>query len=99
MAPAPIRRKRSGSVTGSGRCNALANGRYVIQLPLHAHIGGMPFSVRMRAAIEALPFESPKLSATAVLASEDFAERLEKAIARSGVKMIEAKVARVVENG
>jgi hypothetical protein len=30
--------------------------------------------------------ESSKLSATAVLTSEDFAERLEKAIARSGVK-------------
>jgi hypothetical protein len=43
--------------------------------------------VRLRAAIEALPFESPKLSATAVLTSEDFAERLEKAIATSGVRM------------
>jgi hypothetical protein len=53
----------------------------------------------MRAAVEALPFESPKLSATAVLTGEDFAERLEKAIARSGVKMIDAKVARAVENG
>lgn len=47
----------------------------------------MPLSVRMRAAVEALPFESPKLSATAVLTSEDFADRLEKAIARSGVKV------------
>ena len=46
----------------------------------------VPLSVRMRAAIEALRFESPKLSATAVLTSEDFADRLEKAIARSGVK-------------
>jgi hypothetical protein len=60
---------------------------------------GGPLSVRMRAAVEALPFESPKLSATAVLTGEDFAERLEKAIARSGVKMIDAKVARAVENG
>jgi hypothetical protein len=46
----------------------------------------VPLSVRMRAAVEALPFESPKLSATAVLTSEDFADRLEQAIARSGVK-------------
>ena len=42
---------------------------------------GVPLPVRMRAAIECLPFESPKLSATAVMTSEDFADRLEKAIA------------------
>ena len=47
----------------------------------------------MRAAVEALPFEGPKLSATAVLTGENFAEGLEKAIARSGVKMVAAKVA------
>jgi hypothetical protein len=58
-----------------------------------------PLSVRIRCAVEALPFESPKLSATTVLTAEDFAERLEKAIARSGVKMIDAKVARAVGNG
>jgi hypothetical protein len=49
----------------------------------------VPLSVRMRAAIEALPFESPKLSATAALTSDDFASRLEKSIARSGAKLIE----------
>ena len=58
-----------------------------------------PLPVRIRAAVEALPFESPKLSATAVLTAADFADRLEKAIARSGVKMIDAKVARALGNG
>jgi hypothetical protein len=33
----------------------------------------VPLSVRMRAAVEALPFENPKLSATAVMTSKDFA--------------------------
>jgi hypothetical protein len=45
-------------------------------------------------AVEALPFESPKLSATAVLSPEDFASRSERAIMRSGVRptqMIEAE--------
>ena len=47
-----------------------------------------PLSVLMRAAIEAAPFESPKLSATAVLTSEDFATRLERAILRSDVRVL-----------
>jgi hypothetical protein len=42
-------------------------------------------SLRMRAAIEALPFEVPKLSATAIatMDGKTFAEALERCIERS----------------
>ena len=44
-----------------------------------------PLNVRVRCAIESLPFEVPKLSATAVAAidGQTFAEALERATARS----------------
>jgi hypothetical protein len=44
-----------------------------------------PMSMRMRAAIEALPFEVPKLSATviATMDGKTFAEALERCIERS----------------
>jgi hypothetical protein len=42
-----------------------------------------PLPVRIRCAVEALPFESPKLSATAVMTVEDFSERLDRAIRHS----------------
>jgi hypothetical protein len=48
----------------------------------------------MRAAMACLPFETPKLSVVAsVNDPERFAERLERAISRSGVRplLIEAK--------
>jgi hypothetical protein len=44
----------------------------------------VPLSTRIKCATAALPFESPKLIATAVFSAEDFANRLEKAIKRSG---------------
>jgi hypothetical protein len=40
----------------------------------------------MRAAIEALPFEVSKLSATSVLHRGDFGQALERAVLRSGVR-------------
>ena len=57
-----------------------------------------PTSTRIRAAVEALPYENPRLSAVAVgyLTKDTFAERLERAIARSNgarmPKLIEDRV-------
>jgi hypothetical protein len=48
-------------------------------------------SVRLRAAIEALPYENPTLSAIANIDGKEFGVSLDKAILRSGVRLIEAK--------
>jgi hypothetical protein len=54
-----------------------------------------PLPVRIRCATEALPYENPKLSAVAVgyMSADNFAARLDRAIARSGKGpvLIEAK--------
>ena len=44
----------------------------------------------MRAAIDALPFEPPKLAVTASFNGEDFADQMDKAFRRSA-KVIEAE--------
>jgi len=55
----------------------------------------LPLPVRSRAAIEAAPYEHPKLTAVAVghLTGEDFYNRLERAIeAGNRAKLIEGRV-------
>jgi len=57
-----------------------------------------PMSRRLRAAIEALPHEHPRLGAVAIgsMDGKDFATMLDKAIERSGkAKLIEARALHV----
>jgi hypothetical protein len=52
---------------------------------------------QLRAAIESLPYETPKLTAVAVgyIDNNTFAERLDRAIDRSEAKLIEARAVEV----
>ena len=55
----------------------------------------VPLPVRMRAAMASLPHEHPKLAVTTVVNVGDFADQLEKAVARSRMvspTMIEGSV-------
>jgi hypothetical protein len=52
----------------------------------------LPLSVRMRAAIELLPFTHPKLAVTAVVNDGDFASLLDRRLKRiEQMKLIEAR--------
>ena len=52
----------------------------------------VPLPVRMRAAMACLPFETPKLLATAIVNEDSFAELLDQRLKRiEQAKLIEAK--------
>ena len=44
----------------------------------------IPLQVRLRAAIEALPFVHPKLAVTVAFDGKTFGDRLERAVERTG---------------
>jgi len=49
-----------------------------------------PIYQRMKAAIEAAQYRHARLAVTATVTTEDFSAMLDKAIERSGIKLIEA---------
>jgi len=59
----------------------------------------LPLSVRMRAAIEVLPFTHPKLAVTAVVSEQDFATVLDRRLKRIEEMKVNANEATPVSDG
>ena len=59
----------------------------------------LPLSVRMRAAIELLPFTHPKLAVTAVVSEQDFATVLDRRLKRIEEMKVNANEATPVSDG
>ena len=58
----------------------------------------VPLSVRMRAAMACLPFETPKLAVTAQITEQDFATLLDRRLKRlAELKLIESNGSRVID--
>ena len=58
----------------------------------------VPLSVRMRAAMACLPFETPKLAVTAQITEQDFATLLDRRLKRiEEMKSLEANGAKVID--
>ena len=58
----------------------------------------VPLSVRMRAAMACLPFETPKLAVTAQITEQDFATLLDRRLKRlEEFKLIEANGGKVTD--
>ena len=80
-----------GSDRTEGRRGGFSGNRLGLLQAIYNNVE-IPLRTRMAAAVAALPFETPKLSATALVPmGEEFAKRLERAIARSreGQRVIE----------
>jgi hypothetical protein len=87
-----MRAQAEGHLSAPERVNSLEYLQRIYRDP------NQPTPVRMRAAIEALQFENPKLSSVGVgyIDASDFASRLERAINRSErAKLIEGRAERV----
>src|SRR6516165_5102435 len=59
----------------------------------------LPLSVRMRAAIEVLPFTHPKLAVTAMVSEQDFATVLDRRLKRIEEMKVNANEATPVSDG
>jgi|SRR6516165_3556159 len=58
----------------------------------------VPLSVRMRAAMACLPFETPKLAVTAQITEQDFATLLDRRLKRlEEIKLVEANGAKAID--